>query len=149
MVNIYIGKSNIPKDKKYINDADKFCFGGSLRVDDDFTKMILKEIEKGEILSEYLFKDRFGFGLYVHNLSTGTKAILAAKYFPEYVINLTEAGRNVLEFVSELGDANIYLNRVSVNLHKLSNPICLNGVLYNNLDELNDAILECDKYVKY
>lgn len=149
MLNIYIGEQNIPKDLKFIFDVDKFCFGGKLRVGDAVTDSILSDIEQARVLSEYVFEDRFGYGLYVNNLSTGTKAILSAYYYPDYLINLSEAGANVVDLLPTLDSANVYFNGSHIEFSDMNKPISLNGVEYTDLEELNYAIQECDDYVKY
>lgn len=141
MLNIYIDKSNLPKDRVFVNDVDAFFNACKLR-NTDFTKFVLHEIEKGEYVDEDIFTDRFGRGLFINCLSTGAKILLSAQYFPDMVFNCCEAGNNVLELLLLCADANIYFPNGNREFETFNDKIeiYVNGVKAESLSRLNDLI---------
>lgn len=61
-LSIYIGKRNLPADQVFLFDANA-AFTGIPLMDDEFTKLVLKEVEDAEYVDKETFRDRFGRGL--------------------------------------------------------------------------------------
>lgn len=65
-------------------------------------RFILKNMEKGEYVDGYRFKDRFNGDLYYTELSTGAKCVMLAYLCKDKVINFEEAGINAFEVLIKL-----------------------------------------------
>lgn len=137
MLNVYIGRSNIPEGKDLIFDVEKF-FGVTKLLDCDFVKKVLERIECGRYMSEYTFYDRFGDGMKSNCLSTGSKILICTYTYPEYVINATELGDNGISLLHECENGSVLFTRSSIEFSGIpENGICLNGKVCKNLWELN------------
>lgn len=62
-------------------------------------KAVISKIENGKYNDESSFIDRFGYKLYLSELSTGCKAALCVLNKPDVQINLIECGRNALDVI--------------------------------------------------
>ena len=113
---LYIGQENLPSTVNFVRDVDAF-FGMSTIRNDEFTRIVLKHLEQAEYSNSAMFKDRFGGELYTDCLSTGTKILLSANYYPQYTINCTELGLNAWCFVSLLKDASLFFSNWEFELH--------------------------------
>lgn len=125
MLNIYIGRDKLPKDKKFILDVET----AFLNVDmfgSEFQKSVIKEIDRGEYLDKSRFVDRFGNYLYLSELSTGSKALLLAEAFPNLIINFDEVGLNAIALLDGINNASIYFSSRSDSLF-YTKELSLNG----------------------
>lgn len=112
MLNIYDDLSFLPRDKRYIKDVEAWAVYP--KTDSGEIDIILSEIEKGKFYSEEFFTDRFGGQLYWEFLSTGSKAALLTVLEPDYVVNMAEAGQNVLScLVKNKMSGNVYIDSIS------------------------------------
>lgn len=139
MLNIYTNKALIPKDKSFIFDVDSFFNACKLR-DTSFTKEVLSKLEIAEFIDTETFKDRFGRGLYLNCLSTGTKILLTISYFPDLVVNGIELGYNGLDLLVKLEEGNIYLQDTTITLPFMDKEFMVNGELCKDSNEANYAI---------
>lgn len=140
MINIYIGKENLPKGVKVIYNPDSVLlavpFTGS-----DFQKFIIKEVDKGEYVDSSQFKDRFGVNLYLTSLSTGSKAMLELDAFPDKVVCCDEVGDNAFRYVSRLKSCNVFFSKRCRGIHFESNvPVYLNGEYVKSEGILNSLL---------
>lgn len=56
-------------------------------------RRLIEEIEKGKYCDQYSFIDRFGFKIFINNMSTGCRAaLLMATNPPSYAVDLSELG---------------------------------------------------------
>lgn len=139
MLNIYIGKENLPKDKKFIFDVDAF-FNTCVLKDDVYTRKVLKQLERAEYIDSKTFKDRFGRGLYLNCLSTGAKILLSTAYYTDYIINGSELGYNGLELLLEIEKGNILLEDKAIQLPYVNKEICVDGIVCEDSNEVTYAI---------
>ena len=137
MLNIYIGKENLPADKKFINDVEAVFLNvdmyGSI-----FQKNVIEVIDKGRYLDKSKYIDRFGNHLYLSDLSTGSKALLLTEAFPDMIINFDEVGLNAISLLSGIGEGNIFFSSRSDSI-LYNKDVTLNG-LGITVYELNSLI---------
>lgn len=62
-------------------------------------KEVIKLIEKGDLIDGYSFIDRFGYKLFLKELSTGCKAAICVIENPDRIINLIECGINARDVI--------------------------------------------------
>jgi hypothetical protein len=98
MLNIYIGEDNIKSGLQKVTDNDlEFNLVGLS--DTDVVRMILRDIEQGEYVDEYKFKDRFGVMLYSDVMSTSSKTLInIACGDGSKVYSGAELGANAVEY---------------------------------------------------
>ena len=128
MINIYIGKENLPKGVKVIYNPDTVLLAVPI-IGTDFQRHIIKEVDKGEYVNSKYFKDRFGVNLYLTCLSTGSKAMLELEAFPDKIICCNEVGDNAFRYVTRLKDCNVYFSKRcrAFDFESTDVPACLNG----------------------
>lgn len=68
-------------------------------IDTPIVRELIQEIESGEYVDEYRFKDKFGATLYVDYLSTGCKAAIILALGYKEKLDLTECGYNALDAI--------------------------------------------------
>lgn len=138
-LNWFIGSKD--ENLKFIDDVDKFFESKQFR-DDEFTHIVLREIEKAEYVNEITFKDRTGINLRINNLSTGVKALLCVHYFPDKLINFDEVGWNCYRMLLLLSEGNIFFTRFTVELPRLQENInfTLNNKHYSKIDAFNEEV---------
>ncbi len=140
MLNIYIGKENLPKDKKLIFDVDKAIMSVIIS-GTDFQRMVIENVEQGSYKDESMFIDRFGGALYYTNMSSGSKALLEVDYLKDFVVNCAECGENALAYLSYIDEGNVYLPRRDIALPWLvRKPVFCFGKEWKGIDHLNDLI---------
>ena len=94
MLTIYIqGVDELPGNLEVVWDVEKEFNFIDLRETSE-TRKIIETIEKGKWLDAEAYVDRFGFKLWMDNMSTGCKAGLVAASTPNKIINLRECGYN-------------------------------------------------------
>ncbi len=130
MLYLYIGKENLPKDKKFIFDVEELV--PSIRLyDDPWVKEVLKESEEATRDSDETFRDRFGRGLWYVYLSTNTKIILTSGLLQDYVVNGIEMGYRGFQTLCEIGRGHIYLPNNRKEVPDYGQSVTLNGELFD------------------
>lgn len=109
MLNIYTEKPST----NYIEDVEAFFDIMYKRIySKPFTADIIKFIDGAEIIHEGVLKTKFGYGTLL-DISTGSKAVLVALSFPDYVVNFIEAGDNIANKALDLSadyDLSLYMD---------------------------------------
>lgn len=142
MLNVYTSLSDyITKDKMFIDDVEMF-FGSNLLLDDSYTKLVLKSLEKSTVYKGNTFVDKYGINLYTDNLSTGSKILLSIAYYPQYIFNAVELGYNAALLLSYIKDGNLYIANRDFELCDCGTEVAVNidGQLCTNIDEVNVII---------
>ena len=98
MLELYIRE--YPDDIEFISDVDSYFLNSHLK-NDEYTRSVLANIEKAQIVDEFSFKERTGTVLRSGCLSTSTKCLLLLHYFPNVIVNCDEIGNNALAMVKE------------------------------------------------
>lgn len=141
MINIYIGKENLPEGMDIIFDPDKALLAVPI-TGTDFQKLIIKEVDKGEYLDDSFFIDRFGGRSYLTSLSTGAKAMLELEAFPNSAVCCDGVGNNAFKYISHLTNCNAYFSKRMRGWEEfdLDVPVYLNGDFYESIDAINSAV---------
>lgn len=135
-IRIYTG-NNRPTNLEFVFDVDSYCNGLRIR-DNELNRKILTEVEKGSYLSEDIFTDRFGRGLYVSCLSTSSKILITLNQNSNVLINCSEIGLNALDLILECSNCNVYFNYNCLEFKsELRQEVYVNDVLCKDVDELN------------
>lgn len=139
-ISIYVGKDNLPKDKEFIFDAESY-FVLNRMIDCEFTREVLRKIEKGEFVDNETFKDRLGRGLFLECLSTSSKILILLNQNPDLVINCCELGLNAVDMIMQIKDCNVYFenDRIDFQSEKLYD-VFVNGYRCEDIDEVNNRI---------
>ena len=109
-LHIYDRKEDIPKETLFIDSNDIYFDANTKLLDNDFTRLVLKAIDKAEYVSEQTFTGRvkrWG-ALFKEHLSTGSKTLLNIQQHPEVCFNVAECGSNVKQLFAEIKDGRIY-----------------------------------------
>lgn len=107
---IYVGKNNLPKNKKFIFDVEAEFFRYGIK-DCRLSKEIIKEIDNGKYINESTFLDRFGVSLYTDYLSTSSKALLLLISCKDKVLNFDEVGDNAIKYaLTHFNSGNIFIS---------------------------------------
>lgn len=107
MLTIYTDKESIPKDMKYIHDADA-CFMSIHYRQSYFVDRVLEDVEEGKYLNENGFISRDGFNVSIFDLSTTSKALISLEQIND-CLNFSEVCFNGYHLLEELSrDVNIY-----------------------------------------
>lgn len=105
-------------------------------------KEVISKIEQGRYNDENSFIDRFGYKLYMSELSTGCKAALCILNKPEMMINLAECGINALDVILTVcKNGNVIMRDRDVTIRDYSNDgeisILLDGHEFSTVKRLN------------
>lgn len=116
MINVYIGKENLPVGGKIVSDVesrfDLIWFTG-----DDIEKSVVKEIEKGEYVDTNTWIDRFGYKREPSDISNGSKTVICATKDTSSIYLGEEMGVNALDLFFREGSGNIYFpSKIDVDL---------------------------------
>lgn len=130
MLNIFIGKDNLPVGSTYILDNEKFFRTHRISYD-AFAKQVIRNVEHGSYLDDIRFLDAFGISLYVDFFSTGTKTLLNINSYKELVFNCDEIGDNALQEVLVLQEGKIYFSEPRYQLSELVNWDKIEGIVVN------------------
>ena len=107
MIVVYKMKS-IPKNMGPILLNDIYFNQNTVSLIDDRAAMIIKTIDKSELLSRYMISSRFdGTALNIDKLSTGCKTVLNVMYNPDKVFDIRECGDNALDVLYYLPEGNV------------------------------------------
>lgn len=141
MLNIFTSIELIPKEKKFINDNEKYfeALGFYSR---KVVEPILKYIEHGSWRDRTTFTDRFGVTLYSDCVSTGTKTLINITSSND-VFNGCEMGENAINYLFSTLDGNVYLKPTfdfKINSIVDVSNILVDGQSVGSIDELEDKL---------
>ena len=114
--------------------------------DTKITRDLIKKIEQGEYLDNNSFIDRFGFKLYINNMSTGCKAALIVSANPNKLIDLRECGWNARdEIIKNCKEGNILIKHSDITFaltaeEENSIDVRLDDYRFTNINSLNRYI---------
>lgn len=105
-------------------------------------KAVISKIEQGKYNDEYSFIDRFGYKLYISELSTGCKAALCVLNKPDVTINLIECGINALDVIlTTCKNGSIIMQNRGTTINDYSEDgkieVELEGHLFTSVKRLN------------
>lgn len=110
MLNIYIGKDNIPEDKEIVLDNEAY-FALTEISGNEFTREVIQNIEGGTYFDNISYLDRFGVKLYINALSTGSKTLLNLYYHPDKIFYCQEMGLNARRMIFKLKEGSALFNK--------------------------------------
>lgn len=155
MVEIYIRDlDKIPDDREYVADVEKEFNFISLS-DSDTVQKLMREIEEAKWIDADSFEDRFGYKLWMDNMSTGCKAGLIAACEPEKVINLIECGYNARDsIILSLSNGHLLIDFDDTPISVLTPKYNKSGIMidtkiriknsdyiFTSLDRLNEYLM--------
>lgn len=94
-LHLYEGEKHIPKNMIFIYDIESE-FNRVGITDIDMARRFIEMIEKGKFLDNRRFLDRFGAALYLDELSTSTKALIALSGCKDKVLNFMGVGKSAI-----------------------------------------------------
>ena len=115
--------------------------------DTEFTRFILKDVDKAQYLNEYLFLDRSGRPMPKDYLSTGAKTMINIAEHPNTTFFVGECGVSALASIAQIHDGNVYWPEWVISMITHENFDCdieYNGVHYNNFEKFLERKLELD-----
>lgn len=130
MLNIYIGKDNLPRDKIFVYDPESVTSMIDLNKNDR-ARDIIQYLELGKVIDSSKFYDRFGIGMYTDAISTTAKILLLIDQ-TDYIINANELGLNGIKILEDYTDGNVYFNHNGRGLYPNSYPVRVNGSIVND-----------------
>lgn len=113
-------------------------------------RKVIEQIDKGKYLDEISFIDRFGYKLYVSELSTGCKAALCVLNFPDKIIDLLECGNNARDvIINTCKEGTIITSDNAVTIKDLGQEInvCLDEYRLTSVKRLNQYV-NCERPFK-
>lgn len=144
-LNIYVHNSDFTDNSNFVKDVE-LAFKSIKIQRSSFNVDAIRTIDKGVYNDSTSFIDRFGFKLYLDDLSTGCKAAICANSLPDAVVNTIECGINALSFiVTNCKSGNILVSNESLIFTGESSAIIdvvFNGVKFNSLGDLNNYLKE-------
>lgn len=147
MLNLYIKPDNrvISSEKEVVADVEKEFKQLKLQ-GTDVEKMLIEKIEKGTYLDSISFIDRFGYKLYLDNLSTGCKAALCVVNRLDKIIDLAECGHNARDIIiSLLMEGNVLMEDSSVTFSSIYGQnvdVRVDNYRFSNIDRLNKYVFD-------
>lgn len=145
MLKIYLDLQDIPDTVKVVQDVEKEFASLVLKCTDKEKKLV-RIIEKGELIDSTAFIDRFGYKLYLSELSTGCKAALCVLNSTDKVICLDECGLNARDAIILLCDTGAILfdnNSITISNRHLKDSgihVQTDKYVFTDIDRLNDYI---------
>lgn len=105
-------------------------------------KAVISKIEQGKYNDDISFIDRFGYKLYLSELSTGCKAALCVINKPNMQINLIECGINALDVILSIcKNGSVIMRERGVTIKDYSEDgrieVELDGYLFTTIKRLN------------
>lgn len=105
-------------------------------------KAVISKIEQGKYNDDNSFIDRFGYKLYLSELSTGCKAALCVLNKPDMQINLIECGINALDVILSIcKNGSVIMRERGVTIKDYSEDgrieVELDGYLFTTVERLN------------
>lgn len=128
------------KEQAHNQDIDELFDELDLQVT-NLNKQIVKNIEQGELISNQAFIDRFGYKLYISDLSTGCKAALILANIHDIVLDTIECGENAVDaMISFINKGTIIIQDRDITFVDYNNNKCdieLDGYKFTSIDRLN------------
>lgn len=145
-LNVYTDKKYIPEGMRFVDYNDVYFDARTLLKDNEFTRKVLKEIDKARYQSEMTYisrREEFG-ALFKDTLSTGTKTLLNIYGSPDVCFSTIECGTNALEMLKYIRNGNALLVGTFCTEDICTNcDIILNNTEhFDNFDELMRTIME-------
>lgn len=150
MLNVIYQISKAERNKEVIEDC-RFYFSRKKKEEwfqDPFVQAVIKIVDKAEVVSGMILKDRDGQIIPPEYLSTGTKTAICVYEFPDIIFNATQMGDNALAFITELSKS----RDITLLCYRLL-PYCLlehldfykdyNKVDISDSDVFDDLMNEC------
>lgn len=143
MLNIYIGKEYIPKDKILIYDVEDYF--GMVRIKDNLAnREIIEKIELGSYVDEETFKDKFGRVLFADCLSTSSKILICQNQEADkYIFNASELGVNAQPLALK-NSGNLFWKQINELPCAVGVSddirICVNGKCCSSLNEFMEKL---------
>ncbi len=105
-------------------------------------KAVISKIELGKYNDDSSFIDRFGYKLYLSELSTGCKAALCVLNKPDLQINLMECGINALDVIlTTCKTGSVIMRERGITIKDYSEngkiEVKLDGYLFTTVERLN------------
>ena len=162
MLTIYRDVSEIPEGIRYVESNDIY-FNGHTNLDStDKSEWVINSIEGAEYQSKFTFigRNKDIGGLYIDNLSTGSKTILNILSHNDVCFNVVECGINAIHLLPEIScftDGHILWKHCNIFYHdNFDCDFYYNGIRflkvfdffdYLNKDDDNEELLdEFDNY---
>lgn len=140
MINIYVGKENLPKDILLVDNPENAIYVIDLS-GTKFQRLVLEKVEHGSYKDTTMFTDRFGGNLYYSDMSTGSKSLFLLEGLPDKAINCVECGENAIRMFGYLKTCNIYLPHWSGKFSwDVDAPLMFNGKYYKSVGWLNEFL---------
>ena len=147
MLNLYIKPDNgiISSKKEVVADVEKE-FKQLKLSGTDVEKMLIEKIEKGTYIDSISFTDRFGYKLYLDNLSNGCKAALCVVNRPDKIIDLVECGHNARDIIiSLLREGNVLIEDSSITFSSMYGQnidVRVDNYRFSSIDRLNKYVFD-------
>lgn len=139
-VHIFTNKSLI--EGKEICDPELLFMETDLSETDCIIDDILISIDQCFYKNRYVFTDRFGADLYWDNLSTGSKALIAAYKNPDKIVDACELGLNAKQMIPRLTNGLFYFKNgiglIETDSHLID--LYVNEKYYNSTDILAEEV---------
>lgn len=139
MLRIYLNDEI--NDSIIVNDVEKQFASITLKCTDKERELV-KKIEQGSLVDSTAFIDRFGFKLYLSELSTGCKAALCTLNFQDSIIDLVECGLNARDIIISCCDKGSVL--IDINSATIANTwqdsfscVRVNDYVFTSINRLN------------
>ena len=105
-------------------------------------KIVISKIEQGKYNDDSSFIDRFGYKLYLSELSTGCKAALCVINKPNMQINLIECGINALDvIITTCKNGSVIIKERDITIRDYSEDgkieVELDGYVFTTVNRLN------------
>ena len=101
----------------------------------EFAKKVVFTIDHGNLVDKSYFIDRFGFKLYLDELSTTSKALICLeKVGNSKIVNFMEVGSNAGELIGLLDNGSFYMSnreRLRDFLWNVSEPVSIDNIIYS------------------
>lgn len=143
MLRLYVDEIPDELEGNLVHDVEEHFDKLELKCSPEEKKMI-SLIEKGKLLDEIAFEDRFGYKLYTTELSTGCKAALCVLNSPDRVIDLIECGLNARDAIITLcenGSVIMDSNTITISNQFLKDSdsleVRVDNYVFTSLDRLN------------
>lgn len=143
MLTIYFDGEILPNNKEYVKDVEEGF--KKLRINEtELNKKLIAKIDNAKWNDNHSFIDRFGFKLYMSELSTGCKAALLVNNMPEAIINTRECGLNARDMIISLcSEGNILMVDNGITFMDFSEKelqVKVDQYKFCTIDRLNDYI---------
>ena len=134
-------KLYLEEQNNMVNDNEKEFSSLKIKCTEK-EKKIVELIEKGKLIDEHSFLDRYGYKLYVSELSTGCKAALCVINNAKKIYNLIECGLNARDVIVSLcKEGNVFVDYNDVTFVKYGDDdkidVQLDDYVFTDMNRLN------------